>query len=56
MLSLLILRQLDPKTIDGNLRMKESMHKNFKTNPVDYSFVETGQQEIEPDLDERMID
>ena len=56
MLTLLLLRQLDPNILDDNLKFKESMHKNFKTNPVDFSKLETGQEPIDDGIDLRMID
>jgi hypothetical protein len=47
MLQLLLLRQLDPNILDGKLHLKESMHKDFRTNPIDFSKVETGQEPID---------
>ena len=32
------------------------MHRKFKTSPVDFSFVETGQEVIEEGVDENLID
>ena len=37
-------------------RDAERFNENFKTNPMEYSFVETGQQVFEDDLDENMLD
>ena len=43
MLQLLVLRQLDPSIINGQLNVKKSMHRNLKTHPVEYGLIETGQ-------------
>ena len=54
MLSMLLLRQggLKGKSDPSNVLHDEF----FKTNPAEFSFAETGQQEVEEDFDEKMID
>ena len=37
-------------------KKKERFKEHFKTNPYDFSFVETGQDVAEPNIDERMLD